>query len=206
MSTWNTFVTSGGIKSDVFSTYDKALKHFKDTKPIRGRAEELRPLGRNRAYTQCAIKHDPLTDSVTASLYGEECLSIDSDGLLKISHGRWITPTTARFIEACLPSAFGTVYLHRRRIIFKGRNHKEYVIPSEGLFLQASPNWVKVEVVPTQKVATEVGYEYKASRKVMNKLRKTYAGFLNMVDVMSAMSTNYTIGEMCEYFPDIAEL
>ena len=200
---WNTFMSSGGIRSDRFKTYDEALKHYTETKPIRGRSPELRPLGNNRSYTQCQITHDPLTQTVSAKLYDTECVTIGHDGVIKLTRGGWISPTTANFIDAVLPNEFGSVYLFRRKLIYKTRGGKEYEIPKEGLLLQVSPNWDEADVIATQATVNKVQYEYKANRKVMNQIRKTYAGFLSTLDVMSAMSVSYDIAEYCEYFPNL---
>ena len=94
---WNTFVSSGGINSNHFDDYDSALKHYQSVKPIRGRAGDQRPLGKNRsAYSHCQIKHDPLLDRVSAVLYDTECVSIHADGLIKIQTGSWVTRLTER--------------------------------------------------------------------------------------------------------------
>ena len=202
---WNSFYSSAGIRSDHFATYDRALAHFNSVKPIRGRTPELRPLGTNRSYTQCEITYNSLTDTVSAVLYGTECVSIDDAGMIRLSTGSWITPSTANFIDAVLPSDFGSVYLKRRRLVYKARDGKEYVIPRDGgLYLHANKDWTKVEVIDTQPAVVETKYDYKADRKVMNAIRKQYSGFLAMLDVMSAMSLDYESGEICEYFPDVA--
>lgn len=200
---WNTFLSSAGVRSDKLSTYDDALKHFNGVKPIRGRHPELRPLGSNRAYVSCEIKHDPLTQTVSALLYGEECYTIGHDGVVKLSTGRWINPSTAAFLDACIPNKWGSVYLYRHKIILRTPDRKEYQIPKEGLLLQANPTWDEVELVQNQPTVTDIKYEYKANRKVMNKLRKAYEPFLTMVNVMSAMSPKYHISEYCDFFPDI---
>jgi hypothetical protein len=68
--------------------------------------------------------------------------------------------------------------------------------------LQASDDWatadVKVDVDNEPKL-----YEYKADRKVLNAIRKTIKPLLDTVNVMSAMSSNYTIQEVAQYFPDV---
>lgn len=200
---WNTFLSSAGVRSDRFNTYDDALKHFNAVKPIRGRTPELKPLGNNRAYVNCEIKHDPLTQTVSGHLYGEECFSIDADGVIMLSTGRWINPSTAAFIEACIPNKWGSVYLNRRKIILRTPDRKEYQIPKDGLFLQASTNWDTAEIIASQASVTNVKYDYVADRKVMNKLRKAYEPFLTMVNVMSAMSSKYHVNEYCDFFPEI---
>lgn len=208
---WNTFVSSAGIRSDVFGNYESAKAHYDDVKPIRGRANDQRPLGRNRStYSHCQIKFDPLTDGVSAHLYDTHCLSIYPSGRIELRTGSWVTPSTANFIEACLPSKFGSVYLSKRRVIYKTRGGKEYIIPKTGcLVLQAVGSdggigWDICDVAPNQGEVTASTYEYKADRKVLNQIRKHYAGFLATLDVMSAMSSSYSISEVCEYYPNVA--
>jgi hypothetical protein len=141
---------------------------------------------------------------VSASLYNTDCVSLDSDGTILISRGDWTSPTTVNFIDAVLPSKFGSVYLRRRKVIYKSRGGKEYEVPREGLYLQASPNWEEADVKLNQDAVNTVNFEYKADRKVMNKIRAHYAGFLSTIDVMSVMSDEYTVSEYAEYFPNIA--
>ena len=214
--TWNTYVSSGGVSSKTFATHASALEHYNNVKPIRGRAKELRPLGRNRKYTQCSIEHDPLTNGVTALLYGSPCLTIHDNGLIKIDRTDWLTPSTVNFIDAVLPSKWGRVYLKRRKVIYVtphkigvGDNgevkyeKKEFVVPKGGLLLQASDDWETVTLVDGQASVESPAFEYKADRKVLNKIRSEFTAFMSAVDVMCAMSDTYTIGEVCEYFPQV---
>lgn len=206
---WNTFVSSGGINSNHFDDYDSALKHYQSVKPIRGREGDQRPLGKNRsAYSHCQIKHDPLLDRVSAVLYNTECVSIHADGIIKISTGSWITPSTAKFIEATLPTKFGRVYLNRKKLIYvKGitpQDRKEYIIPRGGLLLQANSDWTDAELVADQEVL-QGSVEYKADRKVMNKLRAGFSAFLSTLDVMGSMSAEYTIQEITEFYPEVVD-
>ena len=195
-------MSSGGVRSSTFTDYDTARKHFEAVKPIRGRSPALKPLGSNRAYTQCQIEIDELTWGVSATLYSTQCVTIYPDKTIKLHRDSWITPSTANFIDAVLPTKFGTVSLRKRRLIYKNASGQEYVIPQSGLMLQASDDWatadVKVDVDNEPKL-----YEYKADRKVLNAIRKTIKPLLDTVNVMSAMSSNYTIQEVAQYFPDV---
>lgn len=199
---WNSYMSSGGVRSSTFTDYDTARKHFETVKPIRGRSPALKPLGSNRAYTQCQIEIDELTWGVSATLYSTQCVTIYPDNTIKLHRDSWVTPSTANFIDAVLPTKFGTVSLRKRRLIYKSASGQEYVIPQSGLMLQASDDWstadVKVDVDNEPKL-----YEYKADRKVLNAIRKTIKPLLDTVNVMSAMSSNYTIQEVAQYFPDV---
>lgn len=195
-------MSSGGVRSSTFADYDTARKHFETVKPIRGRSPELKPLGSNRAYTQCQIEIDELTWGVSATLYSTQCVTIYPDKTIKLNRDSWLTPSTANFIDAVLPTKFGTVSLRKRRLIYKNASGQEYVIPQSGLMLQASDDWstadIKIDVNNEPKL-----YEYKADRKVLNAIRKTIKPLLDTVNVMSAMSSNYTIQEVAQYFPDV---
>ena len=199
---WNSYMSSGGVRSSTFADYDTARKHFETVKPIRGRSPELKPLGSNRAYTQCQIEIDELTWGVSATLYSTQCVTIYPDKTIKLHRDSWLTPSTANFIDAVLPTKFGTVSLRKRRLIYKNASGQEYVIPQSGLMLQASDDWstadIKIDVNNEPKL-----YEYKADRKVLNAIRKTIKPLLDTVNVMSAMSSNYTIQEVAQYFPDV---
>lgn len=212
MGSWNTFMSSALIRSSKFETYETALAHWTSVKPIRGRSVELRPMGSNRGYTQCEVKNDPLSQTISAWLYNTECVSIDITGHIRISTGGWVSPSTMSFINAVLPSKYGSVYQKSGKAIYRtagsvssGGSIKEYVIPNDkvGIMLQVDSDWSGANLLDNQTATTEKHYEYKANRKVMNTFRKQYAGFLSMLDVMSAMSSSYETGEIVEHFPEI---
>lgn len=208
---WNTFVSSAGIRGDsIFTNYESALNHYDNVKPIRGRQGDQRPLGRNRTtYSHCQVRHNPLVDSVSAVLYDTECVTIFDNGLIKLHRGSWVSPSTANFIEACLPSKFGTVRLSRRRIIYTSPTKQEYVIPENGLMLQVNINsetrvWESADVIKENLPTTQL-FEYKADRKVMNAIRKNIKPFLDAVFVMSSMSTEYGIEEIAQFYPQVID-
>ena len=199
---WNTFVTSAGVRSSHFDTHEKALAYFNAVKLIRGRTPELKPLGSTRSYTQCKITHDPLVDSVSAVLYETPCVTIYPDNTIKLNRGGWISPSTATFMEAVLPRKFGKVRLHRRRMIYTTVKGQEFVIPDNGLWLKTDADWQYAEPVldnaPTQ-------YEYKADRKVMNAIRKNIKPFLDATFVMTSMSSTYTLPEIAYFYPNVID-
>ena len=199
---WNTFISSAGVRSAHFNTHKMALAHFNAVKPIRGRTPELKPLGTNRTYTQCKIEHDPLVDSVSAVLYETPCVTIYPDNTIKLNRGGWISPSTANFMEAVLPSKFGKVRLQRRRMIYKTVKGREFVIPESGLWLQISDDWQTAEPVLDNAPTL---YEYKADRKVLNAIRKNIKPFLDATFVMTSMSSTYTLPEIAYFFPHVID-
>lgn len=199
---WNTYVTSGGIRSTNFESHAKALKHYNEVKPIRGRTPDCRPLGSNRTYTQCTITHDPLTENVSANLYGTPCVTISDNNTIKLNHGGWASPSTCNFMDAVLPRQFGRVYLARKRIVLKTFDGREFVIPEQGLTLKASADWSTAEPILDNAPTL---YEYKADRKVMNAIRKKVKPFLDAAHVMTSMSSTYNVAEVTYFFPEAVD-
>lgn len=200
---WNTIISSAGVRSSHFDTHETALAHFNAVKPIRGRTPELKPLGSNRSYTQCKITHDPLVDSVSAVLYETPCVTIYPDNTIKLNRGGWISPSTANFMEAVLPHKFGKVRLQRRRMIYTAPNtRQEFVIPDNGLWLKISEDWGTAEPVLDNAPTL---YEYKADRKVMNAIRKNIKPFLDATYVMTSMSSTYTLPEIAYFYPNVID-
>jgi hypothetical protein len=141
-------------------------------------------------------------DSVSAVLYETPCVTIYPDNTIKLNRGGWISPSTANFMEAVLPSKFGKVRLQRRRMIYKTVKGREFVIPDGGLWLQISDDWQTAEPVLDNAPTL---YEYKADRKVMNAIRKNIKPFLDATFVMTSMSSTYTLPEIAYFFPNVID-
>lgn len=204
---WTVFLNSAGIRASHFENYESAIKHFNNTTPIRGRTPELRPLGGNRKFTHCTILHDPLTDGVSANLYGTPCVTIYPDNTLRIAIGGWASFSTINFINAVLPSRFGGVYLSKGRVVYIDKQGGNYIVPTKGILLRINQGGkTGAEVIPDEINPPPTQYEYIADRKVMNRIRKQIQPFLDAVRVMSSMSTEYTIQEIAEYFPEAISL
>jgi len=86
-------------------TYEMYAKRYEKTKPIRGRSEDVRPIGERRkdweTITQKAI--DESMYSFSAKLYQTECVEYLPNGDIILRCGSWPTPTTAEFIHTHSP-------------------------------------------------------------------------------------------------------
>lgn len=208
---WNTMLSSVGIRTANFASFESAKKHHDSIKPIRGDRLDRRPIGTNRRYKHMHIVYDNLSHSVSAILYSTKCVTLFDNGLIKIEHDDYITPTTVSFIEAVLPSQFGKVYKKRRRMIYaEPMSGREFVVPDEGIWLKADENWSGATVFEgehthfNEKILSRQ-YEYRADRTVLNGIRAKLRPFLDAVKVMNSMSTQYTSGEMADYFPEVVD-
>lgn len=201
------FFSSGyhpaGISSGHFSSYESALSHFEAVKPIRGSYPEIRPLGTNRRHKHCEIRKAS-DGAIEAVLYSTPCVRIHKSGLIELNTGGWVTPTTAHFMNAVIPSKFGVIELNSRRILFSTPGQdgwdKFEVDPTQGLRIRIDEGWSKVAHVDAK-----AQFEYIANRKVLCKLRNRFEGFLSYLKVTTTMSCEFSSDEYIDHWPEIGK-
>lgn len=115
--------------------YEAAKQKYESTKPIRGRSDDTRPLGKRRTtWMQITKGMEDGVEYYAAKLYNTECVKWYANGNMEISVGGWATYTTRDFIAFVLPSSF-KVALVRSEIRISG-----YRVPKEkGLLLTTTP-------------------------------------------------------------------
>lgn len=109
-------------------SYAQALRVYKETRPIRGRADDIRPLGRRRDVDKFSIRN--AAEGVQFVLYNTPVLtwhkpiprlSIENDPgfdeQVTVYFGRWTSAFTARFIERLLPNCKSVSNSQNRMII-----------------------------------------------------------------------------------------
>ena len=89
---------------DQINDYAIALKRWEDTKPIRGRAEDVRPIGKRRRDWELLVK-DTRADGVWygARLYRTNVVMYSPDGRIEFRTGGWASVSTAEFMSAHSP-------------------------------------------------------------------------------------------------------
>lgn len=80
--------------------YEHAKQHYENTKPIRGRKEEVRPAGKRRYDWEQIVKLGE--EAYAYRLYGSDC-AIYEPNRITLSCGKWMTPLTAKFITTYTP-------------------------------------------------------------------------------------------------------
>lgn len=123
---------------------------YDNTKPIRGRAEDVRPIGQRRRDWE-RIEMDG--DVVACRLYNTQVVRYYPDGRIGLRCDSWSTPLTADFIHAHSPWQ-----CHKRHnklwvLIYGESEHKFYPIPEKGelQFRLIGRYWVPVGDVVVQK-------------------------------------------------------
>lgn len=88
-------------------THAEFKNWWHETKPIRGRAEDVRPIGeRRRDWERIVRVHlpdNPSEDAYAARLYRTNVVTYYPDGLVELECDQWATPTTAEFIQRYSP-------------------------------------------------------------------------------------------------------
>jgi len=168
-------------------SYQDAKAHFEKVNPIRGRANTVKPLGRNRRYTWYLIVENTIANQAENSeyktyaceLYGTKCVEYYPNGDIVLRNGGWQTPTSFAFIGYSIRdlgrmiSVSGKWYFinkHNEHILF--RNELHLVKGEDGDY----------------RAKTELQeFRHSVNRKAMNAIRKKYSVFINYGKTMLAM-------------------
>jgi hypothetical protein len=97
----------GSKPNDVtmLATYADAVRWESEVKPIRGRAEECKPLGaRNKSYA--SIRKDD--QDIVVRLYRTDIVRYKPNGTIIVNQGSFASQTTRKYLNAILPMWFGS--------------------------------------------------------------------------------------------------
>jgi hypothetical protein len=162
-------------------SYNHYKSLYESVKPIRGRAEEVRPIG-NRRRDWETIRMDG--DVVECVLYQTPVVRYYPDGSVGFRCGGWVTPSTAEFMHAHSPLMARKK--SNRIWVRPNRESTEYPLAShdEARFKLTTDNkWVPDEpIVITKKVI---------NRQQAKEAREPYQKFLNFVDAFMKLSDGW---------------
>lgn len=88
-------------------TYQQIKDQYENTKPIRGRSEEVRPAGKRRRDWERVVKTE---QGFAYQTHGTNCVEFTETGKLIIRSGGWTTVGTGKFINDYGPVACGKRY------------------------------------------------------------------------------------------------
>lgn len=178
--------------------YEAAKQHYEAVKPIRGRYPEERPLGAVRRYTHMLIRqevtsvekpNDPLGEFATiysCQLYSGRHNRVDfrPDGTIRIKTSSWRGPTTLMFFTYLL-KAVGDMRSASGKWYFVNHSGEAFLLESElVLHFIDGHGYRPVDIKPE--------YKYKAKRKELNRIKKTYKPFIEYTKNMLLMDSKVT--------------
>jgi hypothetical protein len=146
--------------------YADALKKHDETKPIRGRAEEIKPLGDRRDAGAYSIRKNG--EAVELVLYKTPVITFTPDGEVVLFVGNYNTVSTHQFVSWVLGiSAQGV----RRATVLTIHGNKYTLADNDKLHLRRdeSGNWCVLN--PTQQ------WSWQLDRKEVTNVRSKYGEF-----------------------------
>lgn len=166
-------------------TYEFYKNKFNNTKPIRGRDVEVRPIGQRRRDWEKVTRKDlgDGTFAYCAKLYDTECVEYHPNGDIVLRVNGWQTPSTAEFIHTHSPF---TCFKKNRKLWVKMQVHEEvkvYPLSNEPMrfkwngahgYEPAQPIVIKKQVVNRSKA--------KAAREPVMPFVEWARVFINMSD------------------------
>ena len=199
------FGNSAGLRP--IGSFKEAKHKYEDTTPIRGRKEDVRPLGSVRRYTDHRIVKNlksveeagnPLgrwQESYSAKLYRTDCIEWFDDGSIEVGTGGWQSPTTQSFLNYTLQNRLGTFNSFNGKWYFRNyANGMDYYLDGfskrrlrfEPTGNQVQTNGGMMEAFTVVNPVQE--YRYKANRKALNALRRKYKNFIEYGKMMLLMT------------------
>jgi hypothetical protein len=162
------------------SSYKYYEHKYNNTKPIRGRSTDVRPIGQRRRDWETITSQDGHGGkSYIAKLYNTECVEYFPNGDITLRCGEWATPTTAEFIHEHSPfqcfKRYKKLWIQNRDELLpiNGQLHLKYLGEGKG--------WEPAEVVVIQQRVVDRNLA-KAARAPLMPFVNFCEAFLKMSD------------------------
>lgn len=168
-------------------SYDEAKKHYENVVPIRGRSEQVKPLGKNRRFTWYRINEKTIANQsenseykvYTCQLYGKDTVSFFPNGDIQLSVNGWRSITTGAFLNSVI-CGIGNIISESGKWYFKNAKGQSFKFNSEMCLRKNDEGFFE----PTEVVADVV---HKVNRKAMNAIRKKYIHVIDYGKTMLAI-------------------
>ncbi len=172
------------------ANYIEAYARWNNTKPMRGRSDDIRPLGERRYVDTYSIRKNIWTEAIELVLYQTPVIKFTADDEVVLNYGRWPSASTCQFITRVLAGVGasrvrGEVVLGFNtadgRVIQKLGENEELVL------VRVDSRWQPKEI--------KTMFDYRINRKEANNVRRDVSEFrkyLNgMVKLMEDESVMY---------------
>jgi hypothetical protein len=175
----------------LINDYASALKIWEETKPIRGREVDTRPLGQRRSVDSYKINKLP-DGAVECILYKTPVVTFYENGDVRIKANGWSSQSTAIFIQEVLKIHS---YISNYKLCV-GFNYKDSVVPDNGMTIRRNHNWV-YETTDFQPVMV-----HSLNRKGANTVRARYKPFKDYLSSMCRLKGDsmYTAEDYTQIF------
>ena len=173
--------------------YAEAIKQFNNSKPIRGRNEEKRPLGDRRNVDTYSIRKNVWTEAVECVLYRTPVIKFTTEGEIILNIDNWPSASTCQFINRVIRGVSANRV--RGDVVLHFADNSKAMLPAKGelaLAQDSNGRWF-----PKVK---QVLYDYRVSRKEANNVRKQVSQFKDYLSgVIKLKSEERVINEGTHY-------
>lgn len=155
--------------------YKEALQKFNDTKPIKGRADDPRPLGERRYVDTYSIRKNVWTEAVECVLYKTPVVKFTTEGEIIINIDNWPSASTCQFIDRVIPSVRANRV--KGQVVLHFADNSKAMLPAQGevaLVRNEQGRWM-----PKVK---QTLYDYRVNRKEANNVRKQVSQFRDYIN------------------------
>lgn len=170
-----------------YLTYEFFRNRYESTKPIRGRAEDVRPIGKRRRDWELLVKEDR-ADGVWygARLYRTNVVMYSPDGRIEFRTGGYASVSTAEFMSAHSP--FRATKTRGQVWVLRGDQKVPILHDKVVTFKQEGGDWkLATEIKLTQKVVDRS--KSKAVRERIKGFEKYATTMLKLADGWVRAST-----------------
>ena len=168
------------------ANYAEALKKYDNTKPIKGRSDEPRPLGDRRNVDTYSIRKNVWTDAIELVLYRTPVIKFTVEDEVIINIDNWPSASTCQFISRIL---FGvTANRVRGEVVLSFADGSRAKLPAKGelaLSPRGDGRWV-----PKQK---QILFDYRINRKGANNVRRRVSQFKDYLSGVVKLKADHIV-------------
>lgn len=171
------------------ANYTEAYAKWNNTKPMRGRSDDKRPLGERRDVDTYSIRKNVWTEAIELVLYQTPVIKFTADDEVVLNHGRWPSASTCQFISRVLAGVGasrvrGEVVLGFStadgRVIQKLGQDEELVLVRSG-----DGRWQPKQI--------KTLFDYRINRREANNVRKDVKQFRDYLQGMVKLMEDETM-------------
>jgi hypothetical protein len=171
------------------ANYTEAYAKWNNTKPVRGRSDDIRPLGERRYVDSYSVRKNVWTEAIELVLYQTPVIKFTADDEVIINYGRWPSASTCQFITRILSGVGanrvrGDVVLGFSTangvVIQKLGENEELVLVRSG-----DGRWQPKQI--------KTLFDYRINRKEANNVRKDVKQFRDYLQGMVKLMEDDTV-------------
>lgn len=192
---------SGVCKTGDF--YEDWERAYNDTRPIRGRAVDIRPLGKRSKADQESISRSVMPNAEGKYVYSARCYITDvvrfyPDGVVGICHGGYPSTTTAQFIGTHAPQGVHAFIKHKKLWLTINRDSSR----QEGEFICMPRGYESTDEIRLQYLNGRwmvlnppIVYRSVVDKPRMKEARAQVKEFLAYATTMLKLTDGWVLGE-----------